>query len=379
MTTQIQEQPKPRDRSFRITRNHILTAVSLLVFAGFLIWAQNSLDPYKLRILNLSAIYVIFAVTFNLIFGYTGQLSLGHAGFAAVGAYAAALLTLPVVQKEANFFLEPIVPFLANVTWPFLPAILVGGVLAALTGLLIGWPALRLRGDYLAIATLGFGEIIRVMFVNWQTITNGSLGLKGIPGYTNLYWSWGWALITIFVVKKLVDSSYGRALKSIRDDEIAAEALGINLARHKILAFTLSSFFVGVAGALLANLISTIDPKVFLFFLTYQIVGIAVMGGMGSLTGSVVAAVLYTVFLEVLRPIESPFSIGPIDVPGIPGMRMVLFSVLLLLVILFYQKGLFGGREFSWDGLFAQIQKIRARFSSTPTPPATPSAGMKQE
>lgn len=376
-TTHTQEQP--RARGFHITRNHILTIVSLLVFAAFLVWAENTLDPYKLRILNLSAIYAIFAVTFNLIFGYTGQLSLGHAGFAAVGAYAAALLTLSVAQKEANFFLQPIIPLLQNVTWPFLPAILVGGLLAAFAGLLIGWPVLRLRGDYLAIATLGFGEIIRVMFVNWQTITNGSLGLKGIPGYTNLYWSWGWALITIFVVKKLVDSSYGRALKSIRDDEIAAEALGINLARHKILAFTLSSFFVGVGGALLANLISTIDPKVFLFFLTYQIVGIAVMGGMGSLTGSVVAAVLYTVFLEVLRPIESPFSIGPLDVPGIPGMRMVLFSVLLLLVILFYQKGLFGGKEFSWDGLFALVRRIRARLSGAAAPPATPPAGLKQE
>src|SRR5690554_3992222 len=269
MTT-IQTQEQRGERRFGLTRNRILTVASLILFIGFLIWAQNNLDPYKLRILNLCAIYAIFAVTFNLIFGFTGQLSLGHAGFAAVGAYTAAVLT----------------------------------------GLLIGWPALRLRGDYLAIATLGFSEIIRVICVNWQNVTNGSLGLKGIPGHTNLYWSWGWAIITIFVVKKLVDSSYGRALKAIRDDEIAAEALGIHLARHKILAFTLSSFFVGVGGALLANLISTIDPKVFMFFLAYQIVGITVMGGMGSLTGSVVAAVLYTVFLEVLRPIESPFSIG---------------------------------------------------------------------
>ncbi|HPV06051.1 MAG TPA: branched-chain amino acid ABC transporter permease [Aggregatilineales bacterium] len=378
MTT-IQTQEQRGERRFGLTHNRILTVASLILFIGFLIWAQNNLDPYKLRILNLCAIYAIFAVTFNLIFGFTGQLSLGHAGFAAVGAYTAALLTMSVAQKQANFFLEPLVPLLANVEWPFLPAILVGGVLAALTGLLIGWPALRLRGDYLAIATLGFSEIIRVICVNWQNVTNGSLGLKGIPGHTNLYWSWGWAIITIFVVKKLVDSSYGRALKAIRDDEIAAEALGIHLARHKILAFTLSSFFVGVGGALLANLISTIDPKVFMFFLAYQIVGITVMGGMGSLTGSVVAAVLYTVFLEVLRPIESPFSIGPINVPGIPGMRMVLFSILLLLVILFYQKGLFGGKEFSWDGLFAIGGKIRARFARASVPPATPPANLKEE
>jgi branched-chain amino acid transport system permease protein len=347
----------------KLTRNTILSVIALALFAGFLTYAQSKFNPYVLRIMNLCAIFTIFAVTFNLIYGYTGQFSLGHAGFAAVGAYVAALLTMTPDQKVANFFLKPIVPVLANVQWPFLPAMLLGGVLAAATGFLVGWPALRLRGDYLAIATLGFGEIIRVMFVNWQTITNGSLGLKGIPGYTNLYWSWGAALITIFVIKRLVDSSYGRALKSVRDDEIAAEALGIRLFYHKMLAFLLSAFFIGVGGALLANLISTIDPKVFLFFLTYQIVGITVMGGMGSLTGSAIAACLYTVFLEVLRPIESPFNIGPLRVPGVPGMRMVLFSVLLLMVILFYRRGLLGSAEFSWDWVIDKGGALLRRLS----------------
>jgi branched-chain amino acid transport system permease protein len=356
-------------------RNLILTLASLLLFAGFLVWAQSTLDPYKLRILNLCAVFTIFAVTFNLIFGYTGQFSLGHAGFAAVGAYAAALLTMSPEQKAANFFLAPIIPVLANVEWPFLPAMLMGGLLAAMTGFLIGFPALRLRGDYLAIATLGFGEIIRVLFTNWQTITNGSLGLKGIPDYTNLYWSWGAAVVTIFVIKRLVDSSYGRALKAIRDDEVAAEVLGVRLFYHKMMAFVLSSFFVGVAGALMANLISTIDPRVFLFFLTYQIVGITVMGGMSSLTGSVVAACLYTVFLEVLRPIESPFNLGALQVPGVPGMRMVLFSALLLLVILFYRQGLFGGVEFSWDWLFDKIGRFYHRLRPSDEMPLAATEG----
>jgi len=355
-----------------ITRNRILTVITLVVFAGLLVYSQNHFNPYVLRIMNLCAIFTIFAVTFNLIFGYTGQFSLGHAGFAAVGAYTSALLTMTSEQKVANYFLEPIVPWLANIQWPFLPAILLGGVLAAVVGFLIGFPALRLRGDYLAIATLGFGEVIRVMFVNWQTITNGSLGLKGIPEYTTVYWSWAIALVTIFVIRRLVDSSYGRALKAVRDDEVAAEALGIKLFYHKILAFTLSSFFVGIAGALLANLISTIDPKVFLFFLTYQIVGITVMGGMGSLTGSMIAACLYTVFLEVLRPIESQFMIGTLQVPGIPGMRMVIFSVLLLLVILFYRKGLFGSAEFSWDGLFNKINALLNRTNKIHGIPSEP-------
>lgn len=345
----------------KIKRNTLLTLVAIAVFYGLLAIAENFLNPYLLRILNLCAVYTIFAVTFNLIFGYTGQFSLGHAGFAAIGAYVGALLTLSPVQKQANFFLKPILPFLANLEVPFLPTLVIAGLLAAFIGSLIAWPALRLRGDYLAIATLGFSEIIRIFLVNLQSLTNGAMGLKGIPNYTNLYWSWGAAIVTLFVVKRLIDSSYGRAMKAVRDDEVAAEALGVDLFKHKIMAFAVSAFFIGVAGALFANLISTIDPKVFLFTLTYQIVGITVMGGMGSLTGSTIAACLYTIFLELLRPIESPFSLGPWTVPGIPGMRMVIFSLLLLFVILFYRKGLLGQREFSWDWLIDLLSGKRRK------------------
>lgn len=348
----------------KISRNTLLTLGALVVFAALLALAQAYLNPYILRILNLCAIFSIFSITFNLIFGYTGQFSLGHAGFAAVGAYVAALLTLSPEQKTVNFFLEPIVPVLANLEIPFLPALILGGLLSALVGSLVAWPALRLRGDYLAIATLGFSEIIRVLLVNMQPITNGALGLKGIPGYTNLFWSWGWVVVCLFVVKRLVSSSYGRAMRAVRDDEVAAEALGVNLFTHKMMAFAVSAFFVGVAGGLMANLISTIDPKVFIFFLAYQIVGITVMGGMGSLTGSVIAACLYTIFLEALRPIESQFSIGSLTVPGIPGMRMVLFSVLLLAVILFYRRGLMGTKEFSWDWLI-RLLSFRKRATET--------------
>jgi branched-chain amino acid transport system permease protein len=361
----------------KMNRNQILSIVALIAFIGFLAYAESSFNPYILRILNLCAIFTIFAVTFNLIYGYTGQFSLGHAGFAAVGAYASALLTMTPAQKDANFFLSPIVPVLADVQWSFLPAMLVGGVLTAIVGFIISWPALRLRGDYLAIATLGFGEIIRVLFVNMQTVTNGSLGLKGIPEYTNLYWSWGLAIVTIFISKRLVDSSYGRALKAIRDDEVAAEVLGVRLVFHKVLSFTLSSFFVGVAGALYANLISTIDPKVFLFFLTYQIVGITVMGGMASLTGSTIAACLFTIFLELLRPIESPFNIGPLRVAGVPGMRMVVFSALLLLTILFFRRGIFGQREFSWDLIFRR--KSSGRPQAAPMDASEPPSSGGEE
>lgn len=341
----------------KFNRNSLLTIISLIFVGVLLLMGESFLNPYYKRILNLCAIYSIFSVTFNLIFGYTGQFSLGHAGFGAIGAYVAALLTLSPAQKVVNFFLKPIISPLANLEIPFLFALIIGGFITALISMLIAWPALRLRGDYLAIATLGFSEIIRVLLVNMQSITNGALGLKGIPGYTNLFWSWGCLGVCIFVVKRLVDSSYGRALSAVRDDEVAAEALGVNLFKHKMMAFAVSSFFIGVSGGLMANLISTIDPKVFLFTLTYQIVGVTVMGGMGSLTGSVISACLYTVFLEALRPLESQFNIGSLRIPGIPGMRMVIFSFLLLLVILFYRKGLMGNKEFSWNGLFRLIRR----------------------
>src|SRR5690554_4173098 len=167
------------------------------------------LDSYKVRILNLCFIYVTLGLSMNLINGFTGLFSLGHAGFMAVGAYTVALLTMPIPMKEMNFFFQPIVPWLANVEVGFLPALLAAGLISAFLGVLIGAPVLRLRDDYLAIATLGFAEIIRVVFTNTQSLTNGALGLKGIPNYTNTWWSWGVAFFTIWFVSFLIRGSYG--------------------------------------------------------------------------------------------------------------------------------------------------------------------------
>jgi len=319
--------------------NFILSLVATaIIFLGFA-WAQNNLNAYILRIMNLCAIYTILGVSMNLINGFSGQFSLGHAGFMAVGAYVTAILTISPELKATIYFIEPIMKPLDTMMLPFFPALLIAGVVAALFGLIIGVPTLRLKGDYLAVATLGFAEIIRVAFTNMKTITNGALGLKNIPEYTNLYWSWGWAIFTIFFIKRLVDSSYGRALKSIRENEVAAEAMGVNLFTHKILAMLVGSFFAGVGGGLLANLITTIDPKTFTPTLTYQILMIIVVGGLGSISGTVVAASVFAVLMETLRPLDNV----------VPGLRMVFFSALLLVVILFARKGLMGDKEFTWD------------------------------
>ncbi|KXG78450.1 branched-chain amino acid ABC transporter permease [Thermotalea metallivorans] len=329
-----------------------LNIIAMALFIGLLFLFRITFDSYKMKILNLCGIYIILGLSLNLINGFTGLFSLGHAGFMAVGAYTAGLLTMSPAMKEMNFFMKPIVPFLAEVEWPFFPALLMAGVISALMGFLIGSPVLKLKDDYLAIATLGFSEIIRVIFTNTQSLTNGALGLKGLPIYTNIWWSWGAAIFTILFMVFLIKGSYGKALKAIREDEIAAEAMGINLFKHKVMSFTMGAFFAGIGGALLGNLLGTIDPNMFRFVLTFNILLIVVLGGIGSITGTVISAVVVTVAMEALRVLDETINFGFVTIQGIPGMRMVIFSLLLMIVILFYQQGLMGTKEFTWDWFF---------------------------
>ncbi|WP_291572016.1 branched-chain amino acid ABC transporter permease [Clostridium sp. UBA4548] len=320
---------------------------------------DGNLDSYKTRILNLCAIYVILSLSMNLINGFTGLFSLGHAGFIAIGAYTTAILSMPIAVKAQNFFLAPMMKPLDSIYMPFIFALIIGGIFSAIAAYLIGAPALRLKGDYLAIATLGFAEIIRVVLTNTQTVTNGALGLKGIPPIINLWWTFGLALITIIVILSLINSSYGRALKAIREDEIAAESMGINLFKHKVLAFIIGAFFAGIGGGLLANLLGTIDPLMFRFTLTFNILLIIVLGGMGSVTGTIIAAFVITIAGEALRFLDESINLGFVEFRGVAGLRMVVFSALLMLAVLFFRNGVMGTREFSWNKLVAFLKNIK--------------------
>lgn len=333
------------------------TIFSVALFFLFIYYAQTHFDAYIIRIMNVAAIYVILGVSLNLINGFTGQFSLGHAGFMAIGAYTSALLYMSPELKAMNFFIKPLIWPLNQIQIPFFPALLLGGLLAACAGFLVGAPCMRVKGDYLAIVTYGFSEIIRVLFNNLQSITNGPLGLKGLPTYTNLWWSWGWATFTVFFIKRLIDSSYGRALKAIRDNEEAAEAMGVNLFRHKTLAFVVGAFFAGVAGGLLGSLVMTIDPNAFNIMLTFQVVLIVLLGGLGSITGTVVSGVLIAFLMEWLRIVETPMKVFGITIPGISGMRMLIFSVILMISVLFFRHGILGDREFSWEGFLSIFRK----------------------
>ena len=346
-----------------MSRDSILTLGAAVVGLVLLFIFDGMFDPFTMQIFKLCAINIILALSLNLINGFTGLFSLGHAGFMAVGAYTCAILTMSPEQKEVNYVLVPIVPWLANVQLPFVPALLIGGLFAGLIGWFLGVVALRLRDDYLAIATLGFSEIIRVLLTNAQSVTNGSLGLKGLPRFTTMWWAWGAAvLITLFLVL-LIKSSYGRAFKSIRDNEIAAESMGIDVFGMKVMSFTISSFLAGIAGGLLAHYLTTIDPKQFIFLKTFDILLIVVLGGVGSITGSVVAAIVVTVAMEALRFLDGPLNLGFMITTGVPGLRMVFFSALLMVVVIYRQQGLMGKSEFSWDAL-SKIGLLPRRGSS---------------
>jgi branched-chain amino acid transport system permease protein len=329
--------------------NAILNVLAVAVLGLFIWWAEDNLDGYMIQILNLVAVNIILALSLNLIYGFTGLFSLGHAGFMAIGAYVCSILILAPEQKEMLFILEPAYDWVLSAQAPFFVAVVAGGLIAALFGVVVGIPLLRLGDDYLGMATLGFAEIVRVFAMNLPRVTNGALGFKGIPDYANLWWNFGWCVLTLFVIVRLIGSNSGNVFKAIRDDETAAKAMGIDVFRQKLLSFTIGAFFAGVGGALLGSLVATIDPKMFTFVLTFNVLMIVVTGGLGSITGSVLAGIAITILLEWLRFVENPVYFGDWELPGIPGMRMVVFSLALIFIILFRREGFMGKREFSWD------------------------------
>lgn len=345
-------------------RNLILNILGIAALFGVLRLFEAYGSEYQVRILDNMGVFITLAVSYNLVVGVCGQLHLGPNAFITIGAYTSALLTMSPAEKQMSFIITPLVWPLNVLHAPFALSLVAGGVMAALFAFLISFPVFRVRGDYLAIVTLGFGEVVRVLANALQSVTNGPLGLKGLPPRTNLWWSWGIAVLTTLLVVKLINSSYGRAMKAIREDETAAKAMGIDPFRHLVLAFMVSAFFSGVSGGLLAHLITTISPTLFTFFLTFNLLMIIVVGGLGSTTGAIVGAVLFTWGSEALRVVESDMNFGLFTIPGIPGMRMVLFSLILLLVIIFARHGVMGRGEITWNRIASGWGALAGRKSA---------------
>jgi branched-chain amino acid transport system permease protein len=324
-----------------------LALLIAILASALLSLGSGHIDAYYLQVILLVGINIILAVSLNLVNGYTGQFSLGHAGFMAVGAYTCAAITLFGGPK----FLAAVGGggSLATGTL-FLFALIVGGLMAAVAGLLVGIPSLRLKGDYLAIVTLGFGEIIRVILRNVDSL-GGALGLNGLPPYTNFFWTYSFAAVTIYVVVGMVHSTYGRGFIAVHDDEVAAEAMGINTTKRKIIAFVIGAFFAGIAGGIYAHTVGSIDPKGFNFIKSIEIVVMVILGGMGNTPGVIMAAILLTLLPEGLRA-ASGYSLPLPFLPEswrsllwIKDARMIIYSLLLIVLMLTRPQGLFTFRR----------------------------------
>jgi len=290
----------------------------------------NIINDYLQATLATICINIILAVSLNLITGFTGQFSLGHAGFMSIGAYACALITLRMPTMTG-----------------FITGIIAGAVAAAIIGFFVGLPTLRLRGDYLAIATLGMSEIIRIIFLNLE-ITNGAAGLNGIPQYVNWVWLFIFTAGTVLVITNFLKSSHGRACVSIREDETAAEAMGINITKYKVTAFVIGAFCAGIAGALYASYFYFIKPDLFGFLKSVDVLVIVVLGGLGSISGSVIAAILLAVISSFLQSFAE--------------VRMIIYALALIIIMIFRPQGLMGSREISlrvFDKLGSAFKKRR--------------------
>ncbi len=331
-------------------RTFLTLTACLLCCYGFNWFLAESIEEVVVHIVNLCGISIIMAVGLNVTNGLTGQFSLGHAGFMAVGAYAGAYLTTTLSYIDENTLQYVTAAPVFQSSWGFIPAIMIGGSAAALVGVVVGTPTLRLKGDYLAIATLGCGEIIQIVITDLRKV-GGAAGLSGIPsmpalpgisatpGASATFWIYSFVSLVVLLSLHLQRSTYGRALIAIRENELAAEMMGIRTARLKVMAFIYGAFFAGIAGALYGHYQLSLRPSDFSFVRSIEVVVMLVLGGLGSLTGAIVGAVSLTILPELLRPVEKQL--------GVAGIRMVVYSLVLIVLMLFRPQGIFGQRELS--------------------------------
>ena len=320
-------------------KKNILTIIGLVILL-ILAELSKNLDPYLYQIFVFFGINSILAMSLNLINGFTGQFSLGHAGFMAAGGYFSAALS--VYQGENLLRLLSFLPRGLAQGIVFFVFLILGGLFAAILGILIGIPTLRLKGDYLAIATLGFGEIIRVFILNLDVV-GGPRGFPGIPKLTDITWVAFWAFICFIMIFRLIHSSHGRAIVSIREDETASESTGINTTYYKVLAFSIGAFFAGVAGGLFAHYLMMLHPSSFTFMRSIEILLMVVLGGLGSITGSVIGAFILTILPEALR--------------GFAQLRLIIYSLTLIILMLVRPSGIMGNKELSFYRLTKFFQK----------------------
>jgi branched-chain amino acid transport system permease protein len=332
-----------------MNRRQIWSALFLLVLGGIFVGLIALFgSAYITRVVITIGYYVILTVSLGLSNGFTGVFSIGHIAFMGIGAYTAAILTLPLTVKASTMQDLPV--FLKGVEMSFLPATLLAGLLPAILALLVGAAILRLSGNYIAVATLGLLVITREVLLNAEAFTRGARTFTGILPLTNLGWIFLWAAITIYIAWRVKRSAFGRQMFASREDRFAAEAQGINILRTRLLAFVISAFFTGVAGSLYAHFVLAFSARTFYLVITFEVISMLVIGGMGSVSGAVLGAIILSGFEEIVRLLEPGFSIGPIHVPPIYGLAQIAMAILFILVMILRPKGLLGDREI--DPLF---------------------------
>jgi branched-chain amino acid transport system permease protein len=310
-------------------------ALAAAVGAALVYLASVGLNPYQSTILQFVGINVILAVSLNITNGFVGLFSLGHPAFMTIGGYVTAILTMTTVRK--GIMLPDLPQALVDHEWSFLPALLAAGLTAAVAAVIVGYPVLRLRGHYLAVATLGLIFIVQSFAVNLSGFTRGALGLSGLPALTSLWWVYLMLLATLYVCWQVKHSSLGRTMLAIRENELAAACLGVQVARVRVLAFGLGAFFAGIAGGLWVHLVTLISPGSFTFLLAFQLVVMVVIGGAGSITGAALAAAALTIAGELLRPVE--------EAANLFGASQIIVAVGVILVLIDRPTGLFGAAE----------------------------------
>lgn len=307
---------------------------------------EKVLSGFWLTLFLLFGINVILAISLNIINGWIGFFSIGHGGIMLAGAYMAAFLTLPTSFKEGIMNLH-LPAFILNIQIPLLPALLIGGIFGTITGVILVLPAIRLQGFYFCAGTLGFNIIMTTLAENLPSITGGSLGLRGFPAYTNIWWVWGIAIFLIYITLMLKKSYIGRAFISIGKDQCLAEHMGINLLKYKIYAFGFSAFFTSIGAILWVHLILNLFPAAFNLTFVFTVVTMIVIGGRGSVSGSIIGAAIVTLFTETLAPLEEGFSFLGFQVPRVLGLTTILLGILLIVILIKKPEGIMGEREIS--------------------------------
>ncbi len=340
-----------------IWKQRLLIIAGAVLLGLFSIWAPALMNDYLVRVATVMCINSLLVISMGLANGFTGVFSLGHIGFVAVGAYVSGVLSLSDANKTN--YLPDLPAWIAAIHLGFFPSTIVAGLVCVVLAFLVGAPLMRLSGHFVSVATLGFLIIVNVVLVNSDTYTRGARTFTGVPLQTTLPWAMGWLLLTAVVLARIIYSPKGRAWRAVREDTIAAQAVGIEVLPTRLSAFVIGSFFAGVGGSLYGHYIGSFSPASFYFAYTFSLISMLVIGGMRSVTGAVVGVIVVSLLSEVLRNLERGFDLGVVAVPPIYGGSQIVLGVIFILIMIFRPSGVMGDHELSFGRIAASLHRGR--------------------